>query len=113
MKAVLHEPVGRRWLIAALLLWQVALPIWQMAHGSLRFDWAMFAFPRPLPILEVRTGSVLTDTLDLGKFVGYSRGDVTITDRDLPELCRVAGHPAQLRLALASDSAPRAWHACR
>lgn len=104
---------ARLWLIAAYVVAQLIFPLWQMAHGSERYDWAMFTFPRTLPQLQIRTASGPSASIDLDQWLGYGRGDVSVSERDLAELCRVAGEPAAIRLTLMSGELRNNWHSCR
>lgn len=103
---------ARSWLIATYVVAQLIFPFWQMVHESERYDWAMFNYPRALPQLQIRTASGPSSPIDLSQWLGYGRGDVSITERDLAELCRVAGEPAALRLAPTTGEIPNNWHSC-
>ena len=98
-------------LIAAWLGVQLCVPAWLLAHGGQRYDWAMFNRAAFLPRLQVQQAGGGFHEINLNSYLGYGRGDVAVTDRDVPELCRIAGRPPAVRLTRPSGL-PGPWHRC-
>ena len=97
--------------VAAWLGTQLCIPAWLLARGGQRFDWAMFNRPTFLPRLQVQQPGGGLHEINLNPYLGYGRGDVSVTDWDAPELCRIAGRPSAIRLTRPSGP-PGPWHRC-
>jgi hypothetical protein len=102
-----------RLFIAAFLLWQVLFPLWQLHHGSDRYDWAMFRFPHPLPLVEIRSASGQIDRPDVSAWIGYGRGDLRITDMLWPQFCSLAPRASAVRLTQWPGPPAGSWHQCK
>jgi hypothetical protein len=102
---------GRRF-AAIFLVWQLLLPLWQMAHHSERYDWAMFSLPRSLPSVEVRNDQGAITKLDLNALLGYGRGDVEVREDYWPQLCRLVRGVDAVRLTEPADQQAGTWHPC-
>lgn len=87
--------------LAALM---IALPVYQLVDGGLRFGWRMFGLVQILPEFSVidDTGAVVE--IDAERYTANLRGDVAYAEALPPHLCSVIEGARLVMITTATES---------